>query len=395
MKVVWLASWFPTEDNPLSGDFIERHAKAASLYTPVHVFHVSRTKQRNIKSGPVKKNYESYPQLTVNRYYYKILPIPGSSFISYCYSLLLYAKLVRRFIKENGKPDLIHVHVTLRCGLTALFFKFFYQIPFIVTEHFAGFMPEAKQFVRGNPIKDFFMKMILKNSSAVTAVSKALGNALQQKFSVNNIICVPNVVDTNIFFPVKKIETNGPKIFLHVSTLTPQKNPGQMLKAFALLKHEFADNFFLWIVGPPSQHLVELSKQLNIYNCVTWHEETSQQNLARLMQKADALVLYSIFESFGCVNIEAMACGLPVIVSDLPVFREYFHEGVTAYFAQGESPYQLASTLHTFIKSPTISRETVSQYAFPFNYQNVGAQIHDVYCEVLDKISATEKNHKG
>jgi glycosyltransferase involved in cell wall biosynthesis len=104
------------------------------------------------------------------------------------------------------------------------------------------------------------------------------------------------------------------------------------------------------------------------------------------MRKADALVLYSRFESFGCVNIEAMACGLPVIVSDLPVFREYLQDGITAFFASGENPEQLAATLYTFINSPGISREVISQEAQRFNYKIVGKQIVDMYNEVLNKI---------
>ena len=392
MEVLWLTSWFPTEDNPLSGDFIERHAKAASLYLPVHVFHVSRTKQRDIKPGITEKNYEAYPKLSVNIYYYKIFGIPGSSFISYCYSLLIYVKLLKKFIKENGKPDLIHVHVTLRCGLVALFFKLFYKIPFIVTEHFAGFMPEARKFVHESIFRDFFLKLIFKNARVVTTVSKELGNALQQKFLIRNIIYVPNVVDINIFFPVKKIEANNPKIFLHVSTLTPQKNPEQMLEAFALLKYKFFDDFALWIVGPQSPHLVDLAKKLNINNSITWHKESPQQSLAFLMQKADALVLYSRFESFGCVNIEAMACGLPVIASDLPVFREYLRDGITASFANGENANELASVLHSFINSETTPPKVISQQAFRFSYQTVGKQIHDAYCEVIGKIATDDSN---
>ena len=63
------------------------------------------------------------------------MPVQASPFlgidllISYCWSLVLYARLVKAFIRTNGKPSLLHVHVTLRCGLVALYFKWFYRIP--------------------------------------------------------------------------------------------------------------------------------------------------------------------------------------------------------------------------------------------------------------------------
>jgi hypothetical protein len=45
-KILWLASWFPNNNNPLVGDFIKRHAEAISLCQPVHVIHVERISNR-------------------------------------------------------------------------------------------------------------------------------------------------------------------------------------------------------------------------------------------------------------------------------------------------------------------------------------------------------------
>lgn len=152
-----------------------------------------------------------------------------------------------------------------------------------------------------------------------------------------------------------------------------------MLQAFAILKHQYKADFVLHIVGPQWPHLLKLCHELNIDNCTEWHGETSQQNLADLMHKADALVLYSRFESFGCVNIEAMACGLPVIASALNVFKEYLEDGVTARFAQPENPSNLALVMHQFINSPKLPATLIASHAQAFNYQTIGEKFIQIY----------------
>jgi glycosyltransferase involved in cell wall biosynthesis len=98
------------------------------------------------------------------------------------------------------------------------------------------------------------------------------------------------------------------------------------------------------------------------------------------MQKAAALVLYSNFETFGCVNIEAMACGLPVIISDIPVFKEYLQQGVTGWFAGFNNPARLAEVLRDFINSAgAADAHMIANEAQQFDYNTVGRLIAGLY----------------
>lgn len=383
--ILWLASWFPNEYNPLAGDFIKRHAEALSLYQRVHVIHVEKIPNDKKAAKTVEETDAVYPHLSYTLKYYSVVQIEGlERILSFVYSLLLYHSFIKEFIKKNGKPKFLHIHIAERCGWIALYFKWFHRIPYIITEQHTIYLPEAKKYEKSiGFFRSIFLKLIYKNASLVTPVSETLANTLKEKFEVKKTRVIYNVVNTSIFYPVEKSRENTTPVFIHISTLTPQKNPEQMLKAFALLKHQYQTNFILHIVGPKREYLAELAERLNIHDNIIWHQETSQPNLAALMRNADAFVLYSRYETFGCVNIEAMACGLPVIVSDIPVFREYLKEGATVYFAKSENPSDLAQVLYSFVNSAPVSSEVISKYALQFDYETVGKQIEEVYKEVI------------
>lgn len=383
-NIIWLASWYPTEIDPLTGDFIMRHAQALSLYQPVHVIHVKKSDGK-VKSKIVETTDSQYPNLTQAIQYYNVPRLGGiERGYSYLYSLYLYYTLIKRYTKATGKPHLLHVHVLLRCGLVALYYKWVHKVPYAITEQYAGYMPAAKGRMKGvTALNRIWLKLILKNAAVFLPVSQGLANALQQTFVLPPVNVVYNVVNTNIFQPaVNKPQLQLP-VFLHISTLTVQKNIDDMLKAFAILKQQYKNNFILRMVGPHNAYYRLLTVTLGLQENIEWISETSQNNLAGLMHNASAFVLYSHFETFGCVNIEAMACGLPVIVSDIPVFREYLAENVTAFFAEAANPAALAATLHSFIHMPQPNKAAIALHAQQFNYKTIGEKISDVYQQFI------------
>src|SRR5262245_8083014 len=110
-KILWLASWFPNDNDPLVGDFIKRHAEAVSLYQPVHVIHVERIADRS-KTKTVETTDATFPDLCFTLKYYVVIPLLGiERSFSYLYSLWLYHSLVKKYIRVHGKPALIHVHI--------------------------------------------------------------------------------------------------------------------------------------------------------------------------------------------------------------------------------------------------------------------------------------------
>jgi len=380
-KIVWLASWYPTEIDQLTGDFIMRQAQAFSLFNPVTVIHVQKS-NRHIKSETITINDAAFPNLTqIIRYY----TVPQLGWVgrlySYLYSLWLYRCLIKKYIQQHGRPNVLHVHVLLRCGLVALYYKWGHKIPYVVTEHSGDYLPAAKGYVKGiTRLNYLLLKLVLKNASAFLPVSMALANALKAKFAVPPVTVIPNVVNTNIFYPTPTPAPCSPPVFLHVSTLSAPKNIEGMLQAFAILKNIYKAAFKLRIVGPPADYYRLLSQQLGIGDNIEWLGETTQQNIAILLNRSTAFVLFSRFETFGCLNIEAIACGVPIIVSDIPTFKEYLQNLIAVHFAATEDAVDLAKVLYDFIISnKKYDKTAIATQAKQFNYQTVGKRIADVY----------------
>lgn len=346
-KILWLTSWYPNKLEPLSGDFIERHAKAASLLNDVTVIHVVKDHLgKTLRNKTILKHqYPSFPTLTSIIGYYRSFGkrlVP--SFISMVRYFRLQKQLVKEYIRENGKPDLIHVHISFKAGIAALYFKWRYGIQYIVSEQWTIFCPGAKpSFYDQSFIVRSFIKLIYRNASRSSAVSGYLAQSLTDIFRISKPYSIPNVVDTKLFYPSD--QKHDVFTFIHISVLNYQKSPDEIINAVSRLKKMTLKPFQLIIYGPYIPVLADKIKKEELDNIIQYRGEVLQDELSSEVRKCHSLLLYSRFETFGCVVIEAFASGLPVIVSDIPVMRELVQENVTGIFAPVNDPVKLAEKM--------------------------------------------------
>ena len=151
-------------------------------------------------------------------------------------------------------------------------------------------------------------------------------------------------------FSVPK-DGGGGTAFLLVSTVEPRKMYGQALAAFDLLWKEGAD-VRLWIVGRPGwknkktiaaiEHHPELGKRLQWYRTGIGDEE-----LASLYRRCDAVLFASLAEGFGLAVAEGAHFGKPLILRDIPVFREI--AGENAFYFSGEGAEGLAAKIKEWL----------------------------------------------
>lgn len=342
-KILWLASWYPNKIDPFNGDFIQRHARAVSLYHDVTVLFVARDENGIAIKNDLPEETKN-ENLTEQRIYYSVNNIlaPFQKIGSQLRYHQLFKKAIRRYINENGTPDLVHVHVTLKAGLLAVWMKREWNIPYVITEHWTGYLPEAEANYKKLP---FYYRVsctkIWKKAAAVSTVSDYLHGHLKKLMPAKEIDVIPNVVDTTLF----QLRFSSPEPytrFIHISGLNYQKNAEAILLAFAYVQQQSVP-FQLHIVGPQRSALIQLVHDLHLDNHVVFHAEVPQPQLAEQMHQADALILYSRYETFGCVVIEANACGLPVLVSNIPPMHELVEEGVNGTFAPGENSVALST----------------------------------------------------
>lgn len=386
-KILWLVSWYPNRLMPYNGDFIKRHAQAVSMYEDVQVIYVVR----DLNGDLTKEVFieESVKEGLKEKLIYYYIPSTGLSIINKYSSEKKYRQYfkdaVTDYIEKSGIPSLVHVHVGMKTGTIACWMKKKYSVPYIISEHWSGFLQEASEKINEQP---FYIKLLWKKviagASGFSAVSNYLAGAIKKYFPVHQIKVIPNVVDTSIFYPYLTYQT-APR-FIHISGLSELKNPTDIFKALAIVKKKYPFAI-LQVVGPLPKQLKELTFALQLENSIKFYEEIPQQQLSELIRQSIALILYSSYETFGCVIIEANACGVPVIVSDIPVFHETVEEGINGFFVKRNDPEALAERMIAMIKnqslfnSDAIAKKTASLYS----YETVGKQFSSWYAEILSK----------
>lgn len=385
-SILWLASWYPNKCSPFNGDFIKRHAEAVSLFEEVQVIHVTRD-----STGMVTKNVLTEETVqgqlteTIIYYYSPQYPFFFDKLFSERKYRQLYKEAVRNYTSKNGKPDLVHVHVAMKAGVIALWIKRTMAIPFVLSEHWSGFLEEAKE--RFEQLPFYFRslwKKVMRKAEGCSTVSQYLGRAVKNKFPFVETVIIPNVVDTAIFYPAE-VEKKELK-FIHISGLDELKNPKEIIEAFRIVWNKYP-GAVLEVFGSTNKEIVQFSDSLQLAGKVKFHEEVPQQLLAKELNQSVALILYSSYETFGCVLIEANACGVPVIVSDIPVFHENIQESVNGFFVKPHDPTALAGKMIWAIENrPLIDRRAVATMTgSKFSYSKVGEQFSNWYKDILAK----------
>lgn len=143
----------------------------------------------------------------------------------------------------------------------------------------------------------------------------------------------------------------SPHYFLYVGRLDAKKNPLGAVRAFELFKERrgAGDPFELVFVGPRGYGAEQVTKYLEFHplkESVRFLSYLPEAEVTALMTGATAFLFPSWEEGFGMPVLEAMACGAPVVCSDIPALRET--AGEAALFASPREPEALAGALHRF-----------------------------------------------
>lgn len=255
-----------------------------------------------------------------------------------------------KFLKKeigNIKPDLVFAFFTLPAGAIALSLKRRYKIPYFV-------------FLRGidvpgsyggklsffNKLLAPFIKRIWANADLIIANSQSLrslaGGSLKDKI----IYVIPNGIDTAIFYPPKTRKTGGKLNILSVGRLSREKGLDYLLDSALLLTEKGLD-FTLDIIGdgPEKERLVNKCLAYRISDMVNFKGWVSRDDIAEVYRGADIFVTFSLFESMPNALFEAMACGLPVVVSDIPAHRESIMHNINGLIVPVKDPLKLARAI--------------------------------------------------
>ncbi len=372
LHILFLSSWYPSKVLPYNGDFVQHHAEAVALRHQVTAIHVITDSDLDKPIEFVKSNCN---QVTTLIAYIK----PSQNIFVKSYRFFwTYLTL----LKQIGPFDLVHLNIIFPAGFIALFLKWFKQKPFIISEHWHGYQhPFCKEI---GFFERFFTILIAKNAQYICPVSANLGFAMANFGIKNEFIKVPNVIDTDLFKPA----TRDDNIFniIHISSMEPLKNVPKILEVISQLQKTKID-FKFYLIGNNAQDFNELAHKLEIKDeHICFINQLAQQALIPYLQQADVLVLFSSIENAPCVILEAFACGIPVISTDVGGIDEYFPKGFGTLIKADDSQALLESLVQFQKKTTTISKSNLHQYVEQnFSKKAIAKQFTKVYLRALKK----------
>ncbi len=203
-------------------------------------------------------------------------------------------------------------------------------------------------------------RLLLAGCDAVVAVSETTATELRAKRLTKKPIGV--VYNAPEVHAVKGLQRKPAKSLVYMGTFMPYKNVETVIRGVALLTG-FKLELLSRISPTREAELKSLADEVGAK--VEFHRGVSDERYHELLGKATALVSASLDEGFGIPVVEAMAQGVPVVVSDIPIFREV--AGDAGRFFEPRSPESFAAAIKATEANPVNSKALQTQ-AEKFNW---------------------------
>ena len=232
----------------------------------------------------------------------------------------------------------------------------------------------------------FMTPLAVKTSQHILTVSEFSKSEILGFYpflKAEKISVVYNAIDRQLFKPLTsdiKHQTSAPFV-LCVSSIDPRKNFARLIEACQGLT-----GANLYIVGKYNRVFSQQMQLDTTSDHIQFLGRVSDDELVRLYNQAACFVFPSLYEGFGLPPLEAMACGCPVLVSDIPVERE-----VCGDAAQYFNPLDSKNILHTitqYLNDADVIKEKMRQKG----YENITRFSWEKSAQVLMKIVNEETN---
>ncbi|HEV1994143.1 MAG TPA: N-acetyl-alpha-D-glucosaminyl L-malate synthase BshA [Candidatus Acidoferrum sp.] len=251
------------------------------------------------------------------------------------YTLALATKMLEVF--EAEALDLLHVHYAIPHSVSALLARSMAaprRLPFITTLHGTDIT-----LVGANRSYLPITRFSIEQSDGVTAISDYLRQRTLQEFDIKHPIeVIPNFVNCDLYQRSAgtalraKWSPNGEPILMHLSNFRPVKRVNDVVEIFAKVREKMPAKLVMIGDGPDrgsAEYLVR-KKRLQKDVCFLGKQDQVYESLAA----ADLFLLPSQLESFGLAALEAMACEVPVIATNVGGLPEVVENGVDGYLVE-------------------------------------------------------------
>jgi D-inositol-3-phosphate glycosyltransferase len=313
------------------------------------------------------------------------------------HKLVLYSHLpdfvsnLENFRKHNNlRYDLIFSHYWLS-GLAGTYLQRSWRVPHIAMFHTLGAVKNAIRekthltFGREEPRLRIEMERdVIRKCHRIIAPTEKERLALVGLYgaSPEKISVVPCGVNLDHFKIIGRASArrclglNGDRIILFVGRIDPLKGIENLIRALPYLRH--IPKIRLAIVGGGEdsrrdvQQLQKLARDLEVLDSVAFLGLIRHERLPCIYNASDVCVVPSYYESSGLVALESLACGTPVVATDVGNHRNFIQQGDTGYLIEDNAPRLLADKIDLLVsnsgtdtRSAQSIRASVSQFGWP------------------------------
>ncbi|MBC6316941.1 glycosyltransferase family 4 protein [Listeria grandensis] len=334
MKILVIANMFPSKEYPSYGIFVKNHVRLLEEAAD------------KIETITMRKELNKMKKLWLY--------------------LIFYCRIF--FTLLFKKYDMVYLHYASHSAFPILGAKFLNRkINLIVNLHGSDVFPETSFQERLQK----WVARLLKQASHVVVPSDYFKQAVIKRYhlaSQNVLISPSGGVNRDLFAPQETAKDTSVFKVGYVGRIDVDKGWDDALRGFSEFKHQSNRPAQLIMIGsgkenPQKEALIE---ELGLQEDVRCYDLMPQEELVALYNEMDVFVFPSRRkgESLGLVGIEAMACGIPVIGSQIAGIQGYLVEGENGYFTEVGNPYSIAEKLLEFHANSEEEKELLSQNAF-------------------------------
>lgn len=315
---------------------------------------------------------------------------------------------VLAFFKREKYPyKLIHAHFFMS-ALVAADIKKALGIPYVVTFHALGKVRHLHQGKADHfPAERFAIEeRVIREADQIVALCPQDEEDLvtYYKADAERITIIPNGYNANDFYPIDKLLArmvlgldNKEPVILQLGRLVPRKGIDTLIVALKQLRQKHGITARLLVVGgesdepdpavtPEIGRLEELADKEGVGNRVTFIGRRGRDTLRYYYNAADVFVTTPWYEPFGITPLEAMACGTPVVGSNVGGIKFTIKDGFSGFLVPPKNPEILAERLSELLKSRkllTYFSENALRQVENFSWARVASQTAAMYEKVV------------
>jgi glycosyltransferase involved in cell wall biosynthesis len=303
-----------------------------------------------------------------------------------------FEKRVGQLAKRYGPPDIVHVHdwLTASAGVAS---KHLMRVPLVMTFH-------STESSRSSSIRTPESAMVgglewwgSYEAAKVIAVSEWMKSEVVSQFKLppGKVVEISNAVDTAKFEKSVDVAATrmkwkvqpGEKLITAVGRLTSQKGFDDLIRAFAVVQRSIPGAKLLVMgEGYLRGELEALANGEGVAARITFAGFVSDDDLVDAIKSSDMVAVPSRFEPFGIIALEAMAAGVPIVVSRVGGLAEIVEDDVDGLEVDPNSPYSIARATIRLLSDPALAsrlaaraREKVKSY----NWKSSASKTLEVY----------------